>query len=257
MKIKKIFLSLFFCFLILVKVSQAGSPEEFAKIKMAVLKQDFNLVQELSRQYLSNHPKDIQVFEVTYYLALSYIHLDQYNEALTMFKQLRKKKLDSNLRDKVYLGFFDALYLNEQYKAALKTMNKLRKINPDSEFLSLILLKSARVNLKLTNWNEAYMQLSKIVDDFPDSLEARFAQQLLEEKQYFAVQVGAFLDRKRAEKVMMELKAKDEYAYIVETVNQHNQKFYRVRVGQLAGLNDAKKLKRKLSKQGYPTTIYP
>ncbi len=54
-----------------------------------------------------------------------------------------------------------------------------------------------------------------------------------------------------------ELQQKGEYAYIVETVDPQGRKFYRVRVGQLVLLDEAQKLKSKLSKAGYPTEIYP
>ena len=99
--------------------------------------------------------------------------------------------------------------------------------------------------------------LNKILDKFPNSLEYLIAQQLLEEKQFFAVQVGAFLDQKRAEQLTVQLKEKDEYAYIIETLDRQNKKFYRVRVGQMARLSDAEELKDKLAKEGYPTQIYP
>ena len=102
-----------------------------------------------------------------------------------------------------------------------------------------------------------YNYLSKILQQFPNSVEAQTAKQLLEEKQYFAVQVGAFRERARAEQLVSELKQKEEYAYIVETIDQQNATFYRVRVGQLAILNEAQKLHTKLAKFGYPTQIYP
>jgi hypothetical protein len=56
---------------------------------------------------------------------------------------------------------------------------------------------------------------------------------------------------------LTELKSKKEYAYIVETMDRHKRKFYRVRVGQLILLDEAQKLKSRLSKLGYPTKIYP
>ncbi|MBF0485563.1 MAG: SPOR domain-containing protein, partial [Candidatus Omnitrophica bacterium] len=89
------------------------------------------------------------------------------------------------------------------------------------------------------------------------TFEAITAKQLLEEKQYFTVQVGAFADKGRAEKLVAELIARKEYAYIVETKASDTRSYYRVRVGQLSTLKDAQALETKLAGLGYPTLIYP
>ena len=80
---------------------------------------------------------------------------------------------------------------------------------------------------------------------------------LWKRKQYFAVQVGAFVEQKRAESLVTQLQQQGEYAYIVETKNRENTKFFRVRVGQNTLLADTQELKLKLASQGYPTRIYP
>ena len=147
--------------------------------------------------------------------------------------------------------------MDNQYKRAHEIIDELLKSAQDSEFASLVYLKAARVNLRLTHWDKAYKYLKKIISDFPDSLEAHTAQQLLDEEQYFAVQVGSFIEQARAEQLMNELQSKREYAYIVETKDREDRKFYRVRVGQLSALNQAQQLKIKLAKEGYPAQIYP
>ena len=65
------------------------------------------------------------------------------------------------------------------------------------------------------------------------------------------------MERRLAEALVDELKQKEEYAYIIESVDSQNRKFYRVRVGQLAMLKDAQALKNRLAKSGYPAQIYP
>ena len=83
------------------------------------------------------------------------------------------------------------------------------------------------------------------------------AKQLLEEKQYFAVQVGSFLDKSRAMALIDYLKNNEQYSYVVETSSPEGQKYYRVRVGQMSSLKDAEELKKRLDKLGYSTLIYP
>jgi cell division septation protein DedD len=123
--------------------------------------------------------------------------------------------------------------------------------------MSLIYLKAARANLKLARWTKAREFLQKIQKEYPDSFENGVAKRLLDEKQYFTVQVGAFTEQPRAERLVQELIERKEYAYIVETKSPDGTLFYRVRVGQMTALKDAQVLETKLSGFGYPTLIYP
>lgn len=226
-------------------------------VETAVINQDYEQAKEIAIQLLSDESIKSQRNDIHYYLGLCNLRLGRYEQAREVFTELTKKKNGDNFRDKAYLGIFDTYYIDGQYEKALHSVNRLLKVSPKSEFLSLIYLKLARANLKLAHWYEARKYLEKITADFPDSMEVHVARQLLNEKQYFAVQVGAFMDRQRAEKLTNELQKKGEYAYVVETVDQQSRTFYRVRVGQLVLLERAEKLKLKLSKEGYPTQIYP
>ena len=226
-------------------------------VETAIIEQNYEQAKQIAEQLLTSAPNEDQSYELRYYLGLCDLRLERYDEARKVFDRLIKKKINGNLRDKAYLGLFDSYYMDGYYKKALQVINRLSKLSPKSEFLSLIYLKLARVNLKLARWYKAREYLEKIITEFPNSLEVHSAKQLLNEKQYFSVQVGAFMDHQRAEKLITELKEKGEYAYMVETYDPKDQKFYRVRVGQLVLLDSAQKLKLKLSKEGYPAQIYP
>ena len=233
------------------------SDPKLGDIETAILKEDYTPAQNLARDLLKGQPpKDISN-EARYYLGLSLLRQNQYEPAKEIFTELSRSNLAAQLRDKVFLGLFDSYYMAEHYPQALKIGTKMLKQSPHSEFLSLMYLKMARVDLKLTRWKEAGEYLRDILKDFSDSLEARVAKQLLEEKQYFSVQIGAFMDQTRAEQLVSELTQRKQYAYIVETTDWENTKFYRVRVGQLSLLEDAQKLKNEISSQGYPAQIYP
>ena len=237
--------------------TSAYANNTLADLKIAIVEQDYTKAQKISKQLLSSDLDKTTAVEVNYYMGLSALNLKEYNQAREYFSKLLKQKINIELRDKSYLGTFDAYYLQGQYKDARLIARRLLKASPQSEFLSSLYLKLARANLKLAKWNVARNYLEKIIQYFPDSFEVHSAKQLLDEKQYFAVQVGAFLERERAEELAHSLRQGNEYAYIVETNDRSNQKFYRVRVGQLAKLKEAQTLKSNLSKQGYPTQIYP
>ena len=129
--------------------------------------------------------------------------------------------------------------------------------HPKSEMMGLMYLKAARSNLKLARWIKAKEFLQRILKEYPESFESGVARQLLEEKQYFTVQVGAFTEQPRAERLVKELIQRKEYAYIVETRSPDGKIFFRVRVGQMTALKDAQALESKLSSFGYPTRSYP
>ena len=255
---KIIFPKWFWPTLIIIIFCVSGySNVTLSDIETAILQQNYSQAKDLSEKFLTVETYEEASLKATYYLALSHLRLRNYANALENFDQLIKKKPDKILLDRCYLGIIDAHYLKEDYLEAFEACERLMKISPGSDFLSLIYLKFAKINLKLAHWSEARGYLDKILNDFPTSFEATIAKQLKKEKQYFAVQVGSFSERQRAERLVFELKEKGEYAYIVETTDRQGRRFYRVRVGQLAFLNAARKLQAKLSKDGYPTKIYP
>lgn len=227
-------------------------------VETAILKQDFKAAKALAQEVLNFAvvKKDV-ANQAMYYLGISHLRLDEYSNGVKVFKQLLKEEPNDNIRDKSYIGLYDCYYQQGKYKSAVRAITKLLKVNSRSKYMSLVYLKAARGHLKLSNWKEAREYLNLIIERFPNSFEYHIANQLIEEKQYFAVQVGAFVERQRAEEVLNSLLRRDQYAYIVETMDRNKTKFYRVRVGQLTILDEAERLKSKLSKLGYPTRIYP
>lgn len=259
MKIGLKFSTVFLCAIAVLPISgRTSSAQNVADIETAVIKQDYALVQQLSEQWLQQGSGQKEEMLVLYYLGLSHLNLQQYEAAEVVFQRIiSSRPSTASLRDKTYLGLFNAYYLLEQYDKAQQTIRKLSRISPKSEFSSLVQLKLARVYLKTAQWDKARKALKKILDEYPQSLEAPLAKQLLEEKQYFAVQVGAFMEKERATSLVEELVGKNEYAYIVERLDPDNKIFFRVRVGQLSRLDEARQLKTKLAHEGYPAQIYP
>ena len=226
-------------------------------VEAALLNRDYVQAQKLAGDVLANQPKNLEAQKAQYYVGLSQLRQARYKEALKSFNKIKNENLGAQLRERAYLGMFDAYYLQEEYQQADATLQELLKEGAKPEAMSLVYFKLAKVNMKLAHWSQATDFLEKIVRSFPTSLEVPAAKQLLEEKHYFAVQVGAFMERRLAEALVDELKQKAEYAYIIESVDTQNRKFYRVRVGQLAMLKEAQALKNRLAKFGYPAQIYP
>lgn len=236
-----------------INLAQAST----ADIETALMNKDYQKVKELSSEVLKNTAVVKDRIQAKYYLGLGQLRTGQYVEARSSFQIVMSAADSRELYDRAALGMIEALFLPGLYQDALKSSKQLLRKSPQSSFLSLIYLKTARIHLKLTQWGKAKEYLQKILKEFPQSLEAPVAQRLLEEKEYFTVQVGSFLEKERADRLVDDLKTQGQYAYIVETVNLDGKKFYRVRVGQKAALLDAQSLEANLSRLGYPTLIFP
>jgi tetratricopeptide (TPR) repeat protein len=226
-------------------------------IEAAVMNKDYAQVRELARGVLKDSNNPSLRTEAQYYFGLAQLRLGQYADANKAFQIVMDAHPTQDIYDRASLGMTEGFYMAGFYKDSLESGQQLLKRSPHSSFLSLIYLKIARADLKLMRWEKANEYLNKIAGEFPQSPEAPIARQLLEEKQYFAVQVGSFLDKGRAITLIDDLKAGGQYAYVVETTASDGQKFYRVRVGQMSSLKDAEDLEKRLSKLGYPTMIYP
>ncbi|MCX5681700.1 MAG: tetratricopeptide repeat protein, partial [Candidatus Omnitrophica bacterium] len=176
------------CILFLCAGSAFASLEE---IKTAILKEDYQTAKTLSEAALAAKSLGAQEEEVLYYLALSQLYLGQIEKARGNFQKVVDSTKNMDLSDQATIGVISSYYLNGDYRASLKRSHQLLSERPNSNYLSLVYLKIARANLKLRNWEPARRFLLKVVTDFPDSLEAYTAKKLLEEKQFFTVQVGA------------------------------------------------------------------
>lgn len=231
---------------------------KLSDIETAIIEKDFKTAKSLSEKFIKKYKSGPDFNQAQYYLGISEIGLAQYADAQTAFnKVLEKVDSKDSLYEKAWLGVIDTLGLEEKFEEDLSQAERFLKERPNSEFLSIIYLKIGRANLKLSRWETAEWYLKKLIHVFPNTFEAHTARQLLEEKRYFAIQVGSFLDRNRAIQLAEELKQKGEYAYLIETQDHEGNPFYRVRVGQLRNLDEARWMKEHLSSQGYPTHIYP
>jgi tetratricopeptide (TPR) repeat protein len=243
--------------LVLLVFISSSSFAATSDIEAALMNKNYEQVRVLAQKVLKESTDAQSRLQAEYYLGLSQLRLGRYTDARSAFQIVMSTAPSQERYDRAALGMIEALYIPGLYKEALRSTEDLLRKSPQSSFLSLIYLKKARIHLKLTQWIEAKENLQKILNEFPDSLEASAARRFLEEKEYFSVQVGSFLDKDKAIHLMDELKANGQYAYIIETTTPDNKKFYRVRVGQMASMSDAQTLEVKLSQLGYPTLIYP
>jgi len=247
---------LLLCFVLMAGgsfLAHAALPD----IEAAVMNKDYAQAKDLASRIIKDSHNPKERIEAQYYYGLAQLRLGQYADARGAFQGVMDTHPSQDIYDKAALSLIEGFYMEGFYTDALDTANHLLKKSPYSSFLSLIYFKLAGADLKLMRWEDANKYLNKIISEFPQSPEAPVAKQLLEEKQYFAVQVGSFLEKAKALALIDDLKGSGQYAYVVETTASDGQKYYRVRVGQMSSLESAQDLKKRLDKLGYPTLIYP
>lgn len=237
----------------LISLANAALPD----IEAAIMNKEYAQARKMASTILKDSNNAADRLEAQYYYGLAQLRLGQYADARSAFQKVMDAHPSQDNYDKAALSQIEAFYMAGLYLDALEAANKLYKKSPDSSFLSLIYFKIAGADLKLMRWEDAHEFLNRIITEFPQSPEAPVAKQLLEERQYFAVQVGSFLDKGRALTLIDDLKGSGQYAYVIETAGADGQTYYRVRVGQMSSLNEAEELKKRLEKLGYSTLIYP
>jgi tetratricopeptide (TPR) repeat protein len=250
------FLLLIFFFFPLSR-GNAADAVTLTDVQSAFLQKNYTKTKELVEAFVAQPADPKEKIEALYYASVSDLWLGQYLTARKTIRRVIDAKPDRAMHDKASLALIDTYYMEGNYREALRRAEDLLEHSPQSEFLSSIYLKMARIHLKLAHWKKGREYLQKIIEEFPNSLERYQVDQLMQESQFFAVQVGSFQDRTKAEASAEDLQKKGEYAYIVETSAEDGKKFYRVRVGKFRLFGDAKKLEAKLKRQGYPTKIYP
>ena len=226
-------------------------------IDALMTKKDYLQAKESAFGILKNTKDVSQQIEARYYFGLAELRLGQYAAARNAFQIVMDAKPSELIYDQAALGIVEEYYLTGFYEESLNAVNQLLNHSPHSSFLSQIYLKIAGNDLKLMKWDEGKEYLSKVVNEFPQSPDAVIAKQLLEEKKYFSVQVGAFLSKERANTLIHDLNVRGQNAYIGEVTAASGEKFYRVRVGRVASLKAAEELEKFIAKLGYPALIYP
>ena len=234
-----------------------AAQEDLSTLQAALMNRDFVRVGEIVRVLLKERPSAEQEATLRYYSGLSALRLGRYAEAENVFRRLEASRLQEELSDQVTAGLIDALYLQGFYEKALQESGRALARRRGSAMSSAFYLKAARANLKLAHWVKAGELLRRLAEEYPLSFESDVARQLLEEQQYFTVQVGSFTDKALAQRLVDELTRRQEYAFIVESRASDGRTNFRVRVGRLSNLRDAVTLEAKLAGLGYPTLIYP
>ena len=133
---------------VLVAVFLSGSATTaragLADVEAALLNRDYAQAGKLAEDVLAGQSRNSEAQKAQYYIGLSQLRQAQYKEALESLNKIKDEKLGPPLRERVYLGIFDAHYLLEEYQEADATLRELlkggdkprpRRGGPEAEYL--------------------------------------------------------------------------------------------------------------------------
>lgn len=192
-----------------------------------------------------------------YIMGLSLLKQSKPAEARQNFEIVLAEFKDSKLIDYAKAGIADSYFLGADYQRAFLEYEKILQEKPDIPFKNLLQFKLARCLAKLGRWQEAEDSFNKIKEQYPLSFEAKLSGDILNENLfYFTIQVGAFSQQNRADKLCSKLKQKGYDAFI-SPVTKDKKAYYRVRVGRFNSKEEAEAVAKKLKKEDYTVKIYP
>lgn len=242
---------------LLIPIASLVSAKDLEEAQVYYLKGDYKQAVETLEKVLAQDVDRPSAPEVYYLLGLSYLKIENHLRAGDCFDIITKEYRRSDLFESALIKLIDIDFLNgDQIKALEKSEEFLAKY-PKSERISAILLRQYLANLKLGNWQEADLILSRINDLYPHSPEVEAFLEKQEIIDHFTVQVGSFKKRRNAQDLARRLKGEGFDSYISEARSRNDGLYFRVRIGRLQTREEAHSLEKRLIKQGYPTKIYP
>ena len=234
------------------------------KVKVAFLSGDYKeAISEGERLLAGAEHSEPNLDKLYYLMALSYMQDGNYLRACDIFEIILKEFKSSQLQEEALLGLADTYLLRGDLTGAERAYNQLIAEYPSTELKEQVYQRLAKVALnrgdkvkaedylKRAGNQSAQEKRAAIQDEGSCAIPAEGLHI------FYTVQVGCFTNKRNAERLKDKLAAKKYEAYIEETISAEGQKMSRVRVTKLSGRQEAVRLKQELSRQGYPTKIYP
>jgi len=192
-----------------------------------------------------------------YLMGLSFLKLGDIEEAKKNLTFAIKNYPNSLLKAELFLTVADSYYLGKEFTKAEKYYKKMLMTSKGVDYSSLAYLRLGKSLQKQGRFKEAHSNFSKIIRDYPFSLEVSEAKASLRKKvESFSVQVGVFAKKENAQRIATSLKSKGYDAYTEKTYEK-DRLIYRVKAGTFSSRERAKLLADKLKNEGFSVRIYP
>jgi len=243
------------------------TPDVFAlnldKLKNHFLQGDYNLAISEGEWLLAGASAQEPGLDLLYYfLGLSYLRVENYLRASDIFEIILEEFPDTRLKDEVRLGLGDSYFLRGDFTRARSYYQEALNKNANTKYKALIYSRLSETGLKEGDTQAAKKYLDKLKSDFPQGFESIVKEDIsslpnIQEGIYYSVQVGYFSKNINAKNLVQKLTEKGYPAFIEKAITSEGKTGFRVRVGKLDSRQKAIELKDKLSREGFPTKIFP
>jgi len=224
-------------------------------IEKALMLKDYTGAITLAEKYLNKSPHNKD--EILLLLGEAYVGTSNLVKARETYRTLYKQCPNSTFARKAVLRIADSYYLGSDYGQAVKIYNYfLEEYGGVANFLPYVYLKLAYCHEKLGNWDYKRKYMALIKENYPDSLEATKLEELEKRGFHFVVQIGAFVDKDNAYKLIRDLKKKGFSPYLV-LEKENGKRFFKVRAGKFTRRVAAESKLEALLEKGYPARIFP
>ncbi len=245
------------CFTLSIVAVNAFADDVMSKAKKLFLQRQYwQTIEECTRVINENPQKPDVLSEANYFAGASYVNLFDFLSAKKSFKAVVEKYRGTAYYEDAYLGLGEVEFLQENFDEGLKIYYEFLAAGPSNKRLATLYFRLAELNLKKGDEKEYKKYYDKLQTEFPLSFEARDSRRLVEQEDFYTVQVGAFTNYANAEKFIAQLKAQGYDVYSVLCLLA-GKNLCRVRVGKFKTRQEAEGLKRKLEKDGYFAKIFP
>lgn len=236
------------------KTKRVSKSSALLKAEKAFLKGDYEEAIIVCNAYGTSRGKLDD--ELQYITGRALLKLGRFSEARNRFSRILNDSDSYKFLDKAYIGHADSYYLEGEYKKAGSDYENVVRYFRDSEEMHIVYYKLGQCYSKLGDKKASKKYYDRLINSYPESLEAKLLVGGKSDFVTYSVQAGSFTRWSNAKKLHDELNKKGFEANI-HTATVGDSRFYRVRVGQYSRLGDAENMARNLKNKGYAVKIYP
>jgi tetratricopeptide (TPR) repeat protein len=193
--------------------------------------------------------------EILYLTGLSYLKLNKFAKARELFRDILDMR-GADFRQDSYIGIADTYFREKNFDKAIRAYESVLTAYPRSDRLSGVYYNLGICYEKKKDSGKANAYFRKVKDSYDTSFEAdkAFLSSGGGSPDFYIIQLGAFSGIKNAKKLVKRLTRKKYDSYI-QKVRKDGRVLYRVRGGKFSNKAYAKRLLRRLRKDGFPAKI--
>ena len=203
-------------------------------------------------QFIARNPRSRSVPEVHYWIGVSHLKLERYQNAERAFRRCIATRRDATLKLKARVGVADCYRLQNRFDLAAKAYERVLRTRSRGIQRDLITFNRGISLLRHGNLAAGKRVLQDCARTYPGSQWASRAAEAVRLAGSFRVQTGAFSVRANAEKEMQRVKARG-FNPRIETSSGN----FCVRVGNARTWKEALALANRLRAKGFRADCLP